>query len=85
MNTNKIVLTKEENVFLPETYFSTKFYKTCMEQFAQKSDGWQLNKTFILWLIRWFREHDVITKVPYMPSVRTILTLAKVVKVGEKF
>ncbi len=38
--TNKIVLIKEERVFLLKTYFSTKSYKTSMEKFTKKFDGW---------------------------------------------
>ncbi len=83
MNMNKIVLTKEENVFLFETYFSMKSYKTCVEKFTKIFDGLWLNKMSILRLVHRFREHGTVTRVPYTPCVRTALTQAKKADMGE--
>ncbi len=57
---DEMVLTKEENAFLLETYFSTKSYEMCMEKF----DGRRSNKTSILRLVHQFREHSTILRAP---------------------
>ncbi len=85
MNTNEMVLIKEENVFLFEIYFSTKCYKTCTEKIAKKFYGRRPNKTSILQLVHCFREDNTVIRAPYPLVMRITSTPANVAEVREKF
>ncbi len=80
----KMVLLQDEKLFLIEVYFATKSLKNSREMFATKFNKAQLSKTSITHLVQRFWMHGSVAWAPYERG-KPVLTLAKLVKIGEVF